>query len=172
MTKFILPFLLISSVLFFSSCVGYSVTTKSEPVHKSTTSKSTFAKKGWKNIPIYEDDEYLLTPYKVISKIKVTGNESAKGAKLLRKMKKEASRYGADAIIFKHEMEIERSQVNGLSAALNIFSIIMYQESADMDTGNDYYALEFEAIAIKFLDKKKKVRKKIKPQVPEKATKN
>jgi hypothetical protein len=84
-----------------SSCVGYSSITKSQLITTLKIQKRGYPKSGWKKIPIYDDDELLLTPYRVISKIIVTGNESNMDKGLSRKMKREAGRYDADAIILK-----------------------------------------------------------------------
>ena len=115
--------------------------------------------KNWKQIPIYEDDDLLLNPYQVIAKINVTGNQSSLDKKLIQEMQQEASRYDADAIIFKSWKEVERKSFNGIGIGLNVLSII-YGGYADMDMGGKYIAYEYEGIAIRFLRKKKKSEKK------------
>jgi hypothetical protein len=140
--------------LSISSCRGYNSIIKSELITTSSVQKSEHPKSGWKKITIYEDDELLLTPYRVISKIIVTGNESTMDKGLIRKMKKEASRYNADAIIFKEVREVERSSVNGLAIAINLFTLFDDTNDEQLDMGGDYIAYEYEGIAIKFLGEK------------------
>lgn len=148
-----LPFLLIVFLIIsMSSCVGYNSIISSEVITTSSIRKSEHPKSSWKKITIYDDDELLLTPYRVISKITVTGSESTMDKGLIRKMKKEASRYGADAIIFKAVREVERSSVNGLAIAINIITLFDDTGSEPLDMGGDYIAYEYEGIAIKFLE--------------------
>ncbi|MFK8009420.1 MAG: hypothetical protein AB8H03_23870 [Saprospiraceae bacterium] len=139
-------------LLSISSCVGYNSITKSELITTSFIQKSEHPKSGWKKIPIYDDNDLLLTPYRVISKIIITGNESTMDKGLIRKMKKEASRYQADAIIFKKVREVERTSVNGFAIAINIITLFDDTGSEQLDMGGDYIAYEYEGIAIKFLE--------------------
>lgn len=140
--------------LFMSSCVGYNSITKSQLITTSYIQKSEHPRKGWKKIPVFDDNDLLLTPYRVISKITITGNESAMDGRLIRKMKKEASRYNADAIIFKKVREVERSSVNGFAIAINIITLFDDTNDEQLDMGGDYIAYEYEGIAIKFLEEK------------------
>ena len=137
-----------------SSCVGYNSIIKSELVATSAVHKSEYPQKGWKKIIIYDDNDLLLTPYRVISKIMVTGNESTMDKGMIRKMKKEASRYQADAIIFKAVREVERTSVNGFAIAINIITLFDDTGDEPLDMGGDYIAYEYEGIAIKFLEEK------------------
>lgn len=140
--------------LSISSCIGYNSIITSELITTSYVQKSEHSKSNWKKITIYEDDELLLTPYRVISKIIVTGNESTLDKGLIRKMKKEASRYNADAIIFKEVREIERTSFNGFALAVNIFTLFDDTNDEQLDMGGDYIAYEYEGIAIIFLEEK------------------
>jgi len=139
----------------FSGCVGYNTITKSELVSDSSTFVNSSYMKGWKDIPVYEDDELLLDSYRVVAKINVTGNQNSLDNKLIKKMQQEASRYNADAVIFKNWKEVERSSVNGVAIGLNIISVFT-GGYVDLDMGGDYIAYEYEGIAIQFLKKKKK----------------
>ena len=73
-------------------------------------------------------------------------------------MQKEASRYHADAIIFKNWKEVERSSLNGVAIGVNILTLIS-DGYADLEMGGDYIAFEYEGLAIQFLEKKKKEKK-------------
>ncbi len=145
-------FILLS--LLMSSCVGYNSIIESQLITTSNVHKSEYPKKGWKKIIIYDDKDLLLTPYRVISKIVVTGNESTMDKGLIRKMKKEASRYYADAIIFKKVREVERTSFNGFALAINIITLFDDTGDEPLDMGGDYIAYEYEGIAIKFLEEK------------------
>ena len=105
-------------------------------------------------MPVYDDNDLLLTPYRVISKITITGNESTMDKGLIRKMKREAGRYNADAVIFKKVREVERTSVNGFAIAINIITLFDDTNDEQLDMGGDYIAYEYEGIAIKFLDEK------------------
>lgn len=146
--------LILFIIPLFSSCVGYNTITKSELVSNPSTFVNSSYMKGWKDIPVYEDDELLLDPYRVVAKINVTGNQNSLDKKLIKKMQQEASRYNADAVIFKNWKEVERNSVNGLAIGLNIISAVS-GGYADLDMGGDYIAYEYEGIAIQFLKKKK-----------------
>jgi len=146
-------FLILLSISM-SGCLGYNSITKSQIITTSYVHKSEYPKKGWKKIYIYEDDDLLLTPYRVISKITVTGNEATMDKGMIRKMKKEASRYNADAIIIKEAREVERTSFNGFAAAINIITLFDDTDDEQLEMGGDYIAYEYEGIAIKFLEEK------------------
>jgi len=142
-----------------SGCFGYNTITKSQPFENSSNSASRNPTKDWKNIPIFEDDELLLDPYQVVAKITVTGNQNSLDKKLIKKMQQEASKYHADAIIFKNWKEVERRSVNGVAIGVNILTLVT-GGYMDLEMGGDYIAYEYEGIAIQFLNKKKKISKK------------
>jgi len=131
----------------FSSCVGYNIATKSQLVTDRPIKKERASKKDWKTIPVYEDDEILLDPYRVLAKITVTGNQTALDKNLIKEMQKEASRYRADGIIFKEWHEVERKSVNGLAIGLNLASLFT-GGYIDLDMGGRYITFEYTGIAI------------------------
>ena len=153
MKKTIQVALLLFAVIQFSACIGYTLQSAIIP-YKTSYSKSDSPAKGWEQLVIYEE----LDPadkYEKIARIIITGNESASEAKLLKRMKKEAGRFSADAILFVETREVSRQSFDGISAAVMIFSV--FSESAeddylDLDTGGEYYALETEGIAIRFIE--------------------
>ena len=139
-----------------SGCLGYNVITKSHPIDNSSNPvHKQRVTKNWKNIPVYEDDELLLDPYRVMARITVTGNQNSFDEKLIKKMQQEASRYHADAIIFKSWREVERSSVNGVAIGFNILSVFI-GDYIDLNMSENYIAYEYEGLAIRFLKKKKK----------------
>lgn len=146
-----------------SGCVGYNIATKSELVTNQSIKKEKPHKKTWKQIPVYEDDELLLDPYRVLAKITVTGNQRALDKKLIEEMQKEASLYRADGIIFKEWYEVERKSVNGLAIGLNLLSLFG-GGYIDLDMGGRYVTFEYTGIAIKFLKKKKTSKKDSSPE--------
>ena len=146
---------LLLSIPLLSGCFGYNTIAKSQPINNSTKTGSKSSKKDWQEMPVYEDDELLLTPYRVVAKITVTGNQNSLDKKLIKKMKREASRYHADAIIFKDWKEVERKAINGVAVGVNILTLIT-GGYADLGMGGNYIAYEYEGIAIQFLKKKKK----------------
>ncbi len=146
-TSFLLIFVLLSS-----GCIGYTVKTASHPMSKYRL-KNTNPEKDWKALEIYAsiDDE---EQYESLARITVTGTENTiSEERLLNKLRKEASRYRADAILHVETREVERTSFDGISATLNIASIFFADgEESYLDMGGDYYTLQIEAIAIKFLE--------------------
>lgn len=145
-------FLLFFSLFFGSGCVGYTIKTASHPMSKYGL-KNTNPNKDWKSLNIYsaidEEEQYLS-----LARITVTGTEyTDTEERLLNKLRKEASRYRADAILHVETREVERTSFDGISATLNIATIFMADvDDTYLDMGGDYYTLEIEAIAIKFVE--------------------
>lgn len=145
-TSFNIYVLLLLLIPFLNGCVGYNTITKSEPL-------SYYKKKSiseyWDRIPVYEDDKLFKGPYKVVAKLTVTGDQHSFDKKMIKKMQKEASRFNADAIIFKNWKEVDRTAVNGVAIGVNILTIFS-GGYADLDMGGKYVAYEYEGIAIQF----------------------
>lgn len=140
--------LLLLLIPFLNGCIGYNTIAKSEPI-----SDSDFQKKrsldGWGSIPVYDDEKLFKEPYKVVAKLTVTGDQRSLDKKMIEKMQKEASRFAADAIIFKQWKEVERTAVNGFAIGVNILSIFSGGYT-DLPMGGKYVAYEYEGIAIQF----------------------
>ncbi len=154
MKKTITLFLVICMSTQFMGCIGYSIKSKSTPYKKFRYKKQNSPQKGWQDLVIYDQ----LDPndkVQKIAKIKVTGNESASEFELLKKLRKEAGRYYADAILHVETREVERSSYNGIPLTLGLLSIFISPENPiDFGSGEGgyYYTLEVEGIAIKFIE--------------------
>lgn len=134
---------------FLSGCIGYNTIAKSEPINTSTSLINKKPVDGWAEIPVYDDEELFKKDYKVVAKLTVTGDQNSFDKKMIEKMQQEASKFNADAIIFKNWKEVERSAVNGLSIGVNLLSIIN-GGYMDLNMGGKYIAYQYEGIAIKF----------------------
>jgi hypothetical protein len=156
MKKNIKYFLLLIFCFQFIGCIGYNTKIKSYSFNKSSYRKLESPKKGWNKIAIYDE----LDPsdkYDKVAKIVITGNASTSEFSLLKKMRKEAGRYSADAILHTETREISRASVNGVAVSLNLLSIFMLPSESDpldleMEMGGDYIAIEVEGLAIKFIE--------------------
>ena len=153
MKKTIQIALLLFVLIQFSACIGYTLKSAIIP-YNTSYSKSDSPAAGWQQLIIYDE----LDPadkYEKIARIIITGNESASELKLLKRMKKEAGRFSADAILFVETREVPRHSFNGISAAVMVFSIFSETEADDeveLDLGGEYYTLESEGIAIRFIE--------------------
>jgi len=150
MQKFTLTtiFLALLGVTLFSGCFGYAVNTNSFPETTSAYKRSSPVK-GWQQIEIFEEDEPT-APYKEVATIVVTGNQHASMDKLFKKMKKEAGRYAADAIIYWGDREVNRSSFNGFSTAVNVITIFDGSGDEWLDMGGEYYTTEIAGVAVKY----------------------
>lgn len=144
-------FVLLLLLLLLNGCVGYNHITKSEIVGNQQVAYTSTFHPSWQEIQVYDDEDLFLERYKVLATIAVTGNDMSSDGKLIEKMQKEASRYRADAIIFKRAKEIERNAVNGFAIGFNILSIFS-GGWADFNMGGRYVTYKYEGIAIKFLE--------------------
>ncbi len=136
---------------FLNGCVGYNTIAKSEPINTSSDFMSKKPADGWEEIPVYDDEKLFEKEYKVVAKLTVTGDQNSFDKKMIEKMQKEASRFEADAIIFKNWKEVERTAVNGVAIGINILSLFN-GGYMDLSMGGDYIAYEYEGIAIQFYE--------------------
>lgn len=150
-----LPLYLFITTMVLHSCTGYNIMVDTFPKPKTTLIKSNKPTPGWEYLPIYYDDERPTAPYDLVARIIVTGNSGASEDKLLKKLKKEASCIGADAILFSDRRYVLRNSVNGVAIAVNVASVItIFAGDAiyvdPMEVEEEYEACEIEAIAIRF----------------------
>lgn len=132
-----------------SGCIGYNTIAKSEPINTSLNIMNKKPVDGWESIPVYDDEKLFKKNYKVVAKLTVTGDQNSYDEKMIEKMQQEASKFNADAIIFKNWKEVERSAVNGVAIGINILSLFN-GGYMDLNMGGNYIAFEYEGIAIQF----------------------
>ncbi len=134
-----------------SACFGYAIQTSSFATKNYRSYKKSAPAKGWEMLRVYEDEEPE-RPYEVLAEIVVTGSSGTTESSLLRKARKEAGRYEADALIFVEIREVFRSTFNGFAFAANLATAFSEDTCDDdyLEMGGEYDALELEARAIRF----------------------
>ncbi len=138
-------------IYLFNGCVGYNTIAKSKPIHTSAAFVNKKPVDGWAQIPVYDDEKLFKKDYKVIAKLTVTGDQNSFDEKMIEKMQQEASKFNADAIIFKNWTEVERSAVNGFAIGVNLLTLIN-GGYMDLNMGGKYIAYQYEGIAIQFYE--------------------
>jgi len=149
-----IPLLVLFATILLQSCVGYNIAVDSYAKPESQFRKNNYPSKNYKDIPVYLNDERPTEAYEVMIRITVTGNASASREKLINKMKKEAGLYKADGLILLDEKFIIRESFDGISLALNIFSLFATYdtdcEPLDLPISNKYDTLKLEGIAYRY----------------------
>jgi len=106
-------------------------------------------------MPLFIEDQRPAYPYDLFVRITVTGNASASRERLLNRMKKKAAKFGADGLILMDEKTIIRESFDGVSAALNVISIIGTFtdgiEPLGLPVEGEYQTIKMEGIAFRFL---------------------
>jgi hypothetical protein len=153
MAKNAIFFLVILTTLL-QACVGYNIVVDSQPKPKTFLHKTGKPAYGWEAMPVFTGDDRPEEPYELMLRITVTGNQGAPFEKLLKRMRKEASCYGAEAILLMDNRAVVRNTFDGVSTALNVISIVAFFDSGggslDLPMTSAYEAYELEGIAIRY----------------------
>ncbi len=125
-----------------SSCIGYGNGIMSYAINGSSSKKKTFTQEELDKIEVYFGvNTKISRPYQQLSYLEATGEDGASLDDLVKLLKEEAARYGADAII----------EITRMAEAREAGTIVFTE-------GNYVYdAMVLSGIAIKYTEKAKKL---------------
>lgn len=143
--------LLVFMALLLASCTGYTTKVHSYPTPKYEGKLRTNFKKDWKNVKVFTEQQ-LPTGYEAMSDIIIEGKRGSSEKSLLKKLRKEAAKLNADAVIAIEVSDIERESLNGVNAFFGIASIAMgnYEVDAHGDVVEYYETIAVRGIAVRF----------------------
>ncbi len=155
MQKIITPISIIFIALLLSSCAGYRAQLFSESIELEPKKRLKKPQTNWETLTIHESPPD--TAYMRIAAITLTSGYYTSQEKLYKKLRKEASRYNADAIVITEQYEVYRKSFNGVLLTTLILDVftggdIFFAASDAVNVKGEYITPEYTAYTIRYLE--------------------
>lgn len=156
MQKVFTPISIIILALLLTNCAGYKTQVYSQSIELQPKKRLKKPQVNWEKLTIYDTPPD--TAYIRIATITLTSGYYDSQEKLYKKLRKEASRYKADAIVLTEQYDVYRKTFNGLALTNIVLDVVtggdLLYAGLDLSQNvkGEYITPEYIAYAIRFLE--------------------